>query len=371
MVFSKHHAAITALFLLLMILLCTGYAGTMQSYISSAVTRCLTIIVPSLYAMMILSQLLIHTGVWRILGKPFRWIAPRLFGMPDCCFALFLCSQFAGYPVGAGMLQELAEQGALSRKDAGRLSLVCFGGGPAFLLGILGNYPNRFSVFLLLFFCCCLANGLLAIVLFRIHPISITEPKQKFQPADAALWIHCTASAGKNLLQLCAMILCFSGICGILDGMHVLEWTASWKLPDSSAIVQSFLEISNVIQLSLPFSLFLPMLCGLYSFGGCCVLLQVRAANKYVSLVSLFGVRLLSAVFSAAFCKMGITVLHWEEKYDFAVTVSGYVLRETPNSIFPACMLLIMTLLVFHLHHEQCAHDRANRSVISKDGKTK
>ena len=76
-------------------------------------------------------------------------------------------------------------------------------------------------------------------------------------------------------------------------------------------------------------------------------------------------------LFAGSFQKQLTAVLHWEEKYDTAVTVSGYVLRETPNSIFPACMLLIMTLLVFHLHHEQCAHDRANRSVISKDGKTK
>ena len=96
----------------------------------------------SLYAMMILSQLFLESGAWQALARPLRRFSTALFGLPESYFALFLLSQFAGYPVGASMLCTLTKQGVLSKEDASRLLCVCYGGGPAFLLGLLGTVSS-------------------------------------------------------------------------------------------------------------------------------------------------------------------------------------------------------------------------------------
>lgn len=94
---------------------CVCFAEQIQMEMRSALTRCLTTIIPSLYAMMILSQMLLESGVWRLLAKPFRWFGEKCLGIAEPYFAVFLLSQFAGYPVGAGMLCTLVKQHCITR----------------------------------------------------------------------------------------------------------------------------------------------------------------------------------------------------------------------------------------------------------------
>ena len=152
----------SVLLLFLLLFCCVAFATGIRQEMLDAAVRCFTVVIPSLYAMMILTQLLTATEIWRILGKPFRWIAPHIFHMPEGCFALFLLSQFAGYPVGASILRTLYENRTLSRQNAAGLCCVCYGGGPAFLLGILGEFPQRVPCFWLIFCANLLANLLLA-----------------------------------------------------------------------------------------------------------------------------------------------------------------------------------------------------------------
>ena len=126
----------TVFFLLGLLVLCTCFAGQIQAELQTAVNRCLTVIIPSLYAMMILSQLFLESGAWQALARPLRRFSTALFGLPESYFALFLLSQFAGYPVGASMLCTLTKQGVLSKEDASRLLCVCYGG---VFVGTAGN----------------------------------------------------------------------------------------------------------------------------------------------------------------------------------------------------------------------------------------
>lgn len=337
--------------ILLLLILCVCFASEIRSEMLDALTRCLTVIIPSLYAMMILSQLVVTTGIWRVLAKPLRRITPKLFGMPDACFAVFLLSQFAGYPVGASMLRTLTENGTLRREDAGRLLWVCYGGGPAFLLGLLGNVPYRSQVFLLIFGANVLSNLLLACLLFRHHPIQLHQNEQTtIRPADASLLVQCTADAGRTLLKLCGIILCFSAVCGVLDalGLFRLLTLSAQKISLTfpvSAVTKSVLEITNAAALSLPFRLRIPIFAALISFGGFCVILQIRAvAGDVVPMKHFIVWRCVAAIFSAICCAVGMYFLP-DIPDETAAVVSTAIISRNP--IFPTCMLLIMMLLVF------------------------
>ena len=342
----------SVLLLFLLLFCCVAFATGIRQEMLDAAVRCFTVVIPSLYAMMILTQLLTATEIWRILGKPFRWIAPHIFHMPEGCFALFLLSQFAGYPVGASILRTLYENRTLSRQNAAGLCCVCYGGGPAFLLGILGEFPQRVPCFWLIFCANLLANLLLAAVLFFRHPVQMQStairPIRKITPE---LLIASTNNAGKLLLKLCGIILCFSALCGILEesgAFHSIAMLSEQRLSFSPVwILKSLLEISYASQLSLPFCWYLPMLAALLSFGGCCVCMQIRAAGgDLISLSRFFLIRLLAAVLSGTFCRIGMCWIPWKNAEAFQMVSAPAAAGFHKGTFFPVCMLLIMTGLL-------------------------
>lgn len=213
----------TVFFLLGLLVLCTCFAGQIQAELQTAVNRCLTVIIPSLYAMMILSQLFLESGAWQALARPLRRFSTALFGLPESYFALFLLSQFAGYPVGASMLCTLTKQGVLSKEDASRLLCVCYGGGPAFLLGLLGTVSCRRTCFLLIFSANLFANLLLCFLLFHRKPISPpVNGNNAIAPFSTQMLTFAVTSAGRTLLKLCGMILCFAALTGIFQAARTV-----------------------------------------------------------------------------------------------------------------------------------------------------
>lgn len=74
-------------------------------------------------------------------GETVSMVRRKMPWIAEPYFAVFLLSQFAGYPVGAGMLCTLVKQHCITKKDGEKLLCVCYGGGPAFFVGIVGKCP--------------------------------------------------------------------------------------------------------------------------------------------------------------------------------------------------------------------------------------
>ena len=331
---------------------CVCFAEQIQMEMRSALTRCLTTIIPSLYAMMILSQMLLESGVWRLLAKPFRWFGEKCLGIAEPYFAVFLLSQFAGYPVGAGMLCTLVKQHCITKKDGEKLLCVCYGGGPAFLLGLLGNVPCRSAIFWLIFSANILSNTVLCTLLFRFHPLKNDVSERKaITPVSAEMLVDCTSGAGKLLLKLCGVILCFSAWIGMADAAGLFricrEWTMKIELPFSgSDLLRCVLEISNCAALSMPMRWRVPVLAALLSFGGICVILQIRAVvGTSLSMKLFITVRLLCGLLSGGICAVGLYFLPIPIT-ETVVSVSA-VPQVSGNSIVPSVLLLCMMLFVF------------------------
>ena len=115
--------------------------------------------------------------------------------------------------------------------------------------------------------------------------------------------------------------------------------TAGWESPTER-------EISNCVALPLPVPLRIPVLAGLLSFGGVCVLLQICAVTgKTISVGNLVWARGFAGLLSGGICA---AVLHF-----FPIAVSEQVLttsavpQTAAHPVFPILMLLCMVLLVF------------------------
>ena len=177
--------------------------------IRTGIQVCMLQIIPSLYGFLILTGVLLRMGLHQKLGRLFRPIAWHVLHMTEGEFAVFLCSQLAGYPVGMQMLTDLVGQKEIPLRRAARLAGVCFGSGPAFVLSLVGTalYPNT-PAGSLLFLSGMLANLILAILFRPEKPDAAAVPTMPVLPFSLAV-VSATRAAASGLCGMCGMILLF------------------------------------------------------------------------------------------------------------------------------------------------------------------
>lgn len=98
--------------------------------VGAAVTDCLEVIVPSLFAFSVLAAYLQRSGLYRTALRPLTFPLSKLLRIDEELCAVFVLANIGGYPVGASLLAELVRRGALSEKNAARMLCCCFGSGP-------------------------------------------------------------------------------------------------------------------------------------------------------------------------------------------------------------------------------------------------
>ncbi|MDE6020655.1 MAG: hypothetical protein K2H01_06645 [Ruminococcus sp.] len=309
--------------------------------IHSAVMVCLETMIPSLYAMMILSELFISCGFHRKLGRFFNFPARCFFKSTGQILVIFLFSQAAGYPIGARMLENIREDSKLTKKQASILSGVCFGGGPAFIAALFAEKKEDAAA---VFFAGLISNFIVFIIISRfihiendagIHNLSI-------EGSFAEIITNSAVKSGKALLKICAMIIMFGGIFGLLK-MPFLMNLLDCKY---SGIILSIFEISNISNL-FPYSrAMLPYIGASLSFGGICVFMQLAAITKgKINIGYIFFIRIITAIITGA-------LLYFREIFIPPKTeiVSAVFTAENMSidryAPLPSILLLVMTIML-------------------------
>ena len=135
--------------------------------VGGAVSDCLEIIVPSLFAFTALSIYLQKSGLYRVALRPLTFPLSKLLRMDEELCAVFVLANIGGYPVGVRLLSELVENGRLSDKDAGRMLCCCFGSGPSFVVGIAGMCVFDSAAAGLMMFAACFLSSLMMAAIVR------------------------------------------------------------------------------------------------------------------------------------------------------------------------------------------------------------
>lgn len=353
---KKTNNLIQNFILLLFTLLCILFFSEIGKSLSDAIKNCLNTILPSLYAMMILSQLFIKTNLHSQISRPFRKISKTIFNMPEEFFTLFLISQIAGYPIGAILLTSTVKEKKLSAKDSSKMSSVCFNCGPAFLLGTIGKQYNNYFICILVFLSCFISN--LILLFFISRTCSFNEinntPKEKISTADL---VASVSDAGKSLLKMCSMILFMSIIMGIIDGIHISDYIfknifSNLKISNDifHSIFISIFDISNLVTLSMHSLNILPICTLLLSFGGICVFLQISSiSNNYIKVNLIFLIRIIASTFSCIICFIGKTIFF--SNYETSEIVTTFAKKSDSYIIdsyspMASLLLFIMTIIL-------------------------
>lgn len=316
---------------IIFVLFCFFRADSVKSAVYDAITRCLTVIIPSLYAMMIISGFLVKSNI-------------------ASCGRIFcgIFSMLAGYPVGAKILCSQYDEKSISKKDAELLSGVFFGAGGAFIFGCTA-YGGE-----IILISNITANILLSAVLFfyfRKNPIQ-KNLKKKIR-FSAEMLIDSVNSAGHSMAEICFAVLAFAVITAVLRDFGILSALAEILaelngLPPeiTEKIICSFIDITAINDLTKENINLIPIASGLVSFGGLCVFLQISAIFKgRLSIFSLMFFRITAGILSGIICKI-IMPFFINDETIAVFSVSSHLYKSA--SPVPSVLLIIMTAMLFY-----------------------
>lgn len=240
---------------------------TCQEAVSEAVVEslktCAYTIIPSLFAMTVLSTAVSQSGIVRSLFSNSNISAD--------IFTAFILGNIGGYPIGAKLLAISVEDGRISKEEAAKSLGFCFGSGPAFAAGIAGTAifgDIRFGI-------AALIANIAANATLYIRYLIFNKPcKGNHSVTDkigfsSSLMVESVSSATSAMITISSMIVFFSAIRALLE-CAVPQISSAKYLP-------AILEISNISHLNSCKGISLATVSMLLSFGGLCVNMQIIA----------------------------------------------------------------------------------------------
>lgn len=344
--------------MILLMWICCNYANIISIAINSSINVCLTSIVPSMYAFMILSELLVRTNSHKVIGNVLSPISRYVLHLDGKLFAIFLISLVAGYPVGAKLISTLEENHSIDTHLAKNMYCYCYSGGLAFILGTIGG---GLKVSLMVYISNILANLILALILNFKYKVPKKETSKVDVKISSNIVIDAINSSFRTIINICIMIIAFSIVISLLDIFNIsdiLSICISKVLHISNVSAQSILnailEVSQSANVTIVGSLYLPTVAMIFSFGGVCVIMQVLSiSGKSFNLLHFLKCRLFTSMISFLICQW-LTRNFLNDELTVSYICNVRVTEET--SIIPSICLLFMSFILLskntrHFNH--------------------
>lgn len=270
------------------------YSNEVKNNVAGTIIYCLTALVPSLFPFMALTAFAVRSPAADILGRPLGFLSKYIFHLPPSCIIPILLSFLGGYPAGARGASLLLEQKKIDDAQAGRMMLFCVNPGVAFVVTFLGGCVlGSLRLGWLLFFSVTASSIIIGIITGIAAALGARHSSGKASltntadhscapaPIGGAL-MSSVADASSSVMKMCACVVLFSGINGILHGcgifQHLVRLITGLGIltqTEAAAFLSFLIEVtggagdSAALQVSPSFFAF-----GL-AFGGLCVHLQV------------------------------------------------------------------------------------------------
>lgn len=318
------------------------YHSTVSLGILDAGSRCVYVIIPSLYLFSILAALFVRTGALSCMGERIHPLSRRVPGMDGSLLMVLLFSQLGGYPVGAQLLHQLRRDKVLTAAQERSLLCACVGCGPAFLLGtVCSHMPPRLTC--LLFLSIVLPNLVLGWIVTKCSRISVSGTASPGVSLNAEKLVSAVESGASAMVRICSMILLFGAGMGVMQGMGLLLSQENREGRFLSAV----LEISCITDY-ISGGGSLPMAAALLSFGGICVHLQIAAiCDGNLAWLQFWLCRITAAVTSYGLCFWGIRLLYRGQVPAGLVSPSPFnAVPANGNHAAVLCLLLMSVMLL-------------------------
>lgn len=346
---------VIALIIILYSIYLLKFSKEISIAIINSINSCLTVIIPSLFAFMVVSNILIKSNIYVILSKPFYPVAKYLFRIPPELFSIFLLSCIGGYPIGAKLLTDLLSQNKISKDTANTMMCYCYCNSPSFFAGAVGVVVfENVLVGLLIYFSIVLSNCIIAIILGFKNKIPEKKKIRANISINVNILIESINSAAKTLFLICIMLIFFASLISVIEETGILNFICSkislfynFDTTIFSTSFMSFVEISKISQFPKFCYAYIPILAILGSFGGLCVLSQIVAiTSRSISLKKFLITRPLHLAFSSIICYYLIKV--FTKDIVIMTILSPTIFKKNTSTVIPTLCLILMTILLLN-----------------------
>jgi len=264
-----------SLFLLVLLLKNPSVAA---SAISDGLQLCTKTLIPSLFPLMVASELLVESGivgrVGRVLHRPFR----ALFGLRGDAACAVLLGFLCGFPVGTKCAVALYRRGALGEKEFCRVLACSNQPSMAFLVYTVGGAMFGSLRFGLCLYLSTLLSAITVQLVLRERKKDAPQ-KSVYGQAPTALpsfsdaLANAVSGSALSLLSICAFVVFFSAI---VESLAYLATGLSLSLPATALIFSLFELTGGVSHAALCSAKLAPILCALaVAWGGLSVHFQL------------------------------------------------------------------------------------------------
>lgn len=318
---------------LITVVLIFSYQAEFKNGVISGILLCGNVIIPSLFPFTVCVLILMRSGfpdLFISIRKPIKWI----FGINISEFTAMFLSFIGGYPIGAKLIDKAYNNGNTTKERARNILLYSINAGPAFIVLAIGEgfLSNKALGFVLLF-SHILSSLIIAFFLsFNLRSSYVFTYHQEREYSLADNFVESTTESANTILNICAIIILFSGVSSAF---------ASFEIPFFTFIT-NLLEVTTAISNTKNIYL----ISFLLGFGGISIWLQVIFCCKkiQVNLLHLLFSRILHGLLSVALTFIELKVL----KIDLQTLSNGFdadilYIYKTPTL---AASLLIMTIIL-------------------------
>lgn len=286
--------------ILFIFLLLTDPVTSSTLVISGLFTWCSKMI-PSLFPFMVLSGILLRTGLSYRLSKLLYPILGTLFRLsPDCIYVIFM-GFLCGFPMGANVIAESLSLNRITKREASLLLSFCNNIGPVYFISFVSVLCPYYPLWITLsiMYLVPLCYGLILrytryrdIPFYKKHSNNKKSSKNNsaYHNADLMLRNPSAVSFGnalqESLQKAISSILSLGGYMVIFNVLQLPFYNTYYTLPAPYIhVLRGLLEISSGITTLQPY----PKLYGLIyalllPFCGLCCLYQTYAMIQYTPL---------------------------------------------------------------------------------------
>lgn len=208
----------------LIFLLVLTHSSVAIDYMNKALKLCSLTVIPSLFPFMVISELIISSGVGRRLSQCFSGMTKMLFGVGEGGACAFVLGTLCGFPIGARTAKAMFDRGEITKKELSMTLNFCNNPGSAFVISAIGIsvFGDR-RVGSLLYVCVILSAVIVGIFsrFFYGKTSEDTatlrvgiEDEQHSDPITS--FTSAIRNSALSMLTVCAFVLFFSAFLGCL-----------------------------------------------------------------------------------------------------------------------------------------------------------
>ena len=229
--------------------------------------------IPTLFPFMILSGILIRTGLSEKIATLFEPILGKVYRLSPNCVYIILMGFLCGFPMGAALITESLSFQRITKEEGKLLLAFCTNIGPVYFIGyVLKNCPtkNPIASICLMYFIPFFYGLFLRHTIFR-NTIPYCDKKRSKQVLSIPFLEALEQSLNKGIESITKL----GGYMILFNVMNLFLRNRYFCLPYAfQLILGCLLEISGGIHVLSNDSMFYPIAYVLLPFGGLCCIAQ-------------------------------------------------------------------------------------------------